>query len=246
MHHLQQVQDDEYAFPYHYVSQFRNGFTQTFYDGWGINYVSTIEFILGRLSEENFSSCVDIGCGDGRLAKEIKSSFPDKRVLGIDYSARAIALAKSMNSSGDYAQIDIINSEVPEQFDLGILMEVFEHINPDDSDKFVAGIAKLLKPRGILYVTVPHINKPVEYKHFRHFTSELLVSCFEKHFKAETVICIEKGRLRKNLIDMILGNRLFILNVGRIRRMLYNYYKTHLFLSAEKDCNRIIVKFIKK
>jgi len=243
MHPLQQVQDDEYSFPYHYVSHFRNGFTQSFYDGWGINYVSTIEFILQKLANENFGSCIDIGCGEGRLTKEIRTSFPNKRVVGIDYSARAITLAKSMNPLGTYVQIDIIEQTMGERFDAGILMEVFEHINPDDADKFVNGIARLINPGGVLFVTVPHVNKPVEYKHFRHFTSQLLIKCFEKQFTAEEVIGIEKGRRRKNLIDTILGNRLFILNVGRIRKYLYNYYKRNLFISPEKDCNRIIVKF---
>lgn len=243
MRSLQQIQDDEYVFPYHYISQFRNGFTQCFYDSWGINYVATIEFLLKKIEQENLTSCIDIGCGDGRLTMEIHNSFPEKRVIGIDYSAKAISLAKNMNPSGNYMQLNIIDQAMDEQFDLGILMEVFEHIDPKENDKFVRGLSKLLRKNGKLFVTVPHVNKPVEYKHFRHFTSETLTKCFEDYFEVEEVIPFEKGKQRKQLIDNLLGNRFFILNSHRARQLLYKYYKDNLFIATEKNCNRLFVKY---
>ncbi len=100
MDEVQIKQDEEYSFPYHYVSRFRDGFSQTFNDTWGINYVSTIEYIIHRLQNENFNSLIDMGCGDGRLTQELAIEFPDKRILGVDYSRRAISLAKSLNLSG--------------------------------------------------------------------------------------------------------------------------------------------------
>ena len=243
MDSLQQLQDDEYSFPYHYISQFRNRFTQNYYDSWGVNYVSTIEFILKKLEKESFNSLVDIGCGDGRLALEIKNNFSSLEILGIDYSKRAIQLAQSMNPYGNYKQLDILTQSVEKKFDVGILMEVFEHINPEMGDEFVQAISKLLKPGGLLYVTVPHINKVVEYKHYRHFSSESLIKCFESGFDVVEVVPFEKGKFRKKVLDFLLGNRLFILNSGKLRTILYRYYKENLFFCAENKCNRIFVKF---
>jgi len=188
MDSLQQLQDDEYSFPYHYISQFRSRFTQNYYDSWGVNYVSTIEFILKKLEKESFNSLVDIGCGDGRLVLEIKNNFSSLEILGIDYSKRAIQLAQSMNPYGDYKQLDILTQSVEKKFDVGVLMEVFEHINPELGEKFVQAIAKLLKPQGLLYVTVPHINKAVEYKHYRHFSSQSLIQCFASRFDVVEVV----------------------------------------------------------
>src|SRR5688572_17116848 len=94
----QHLQDAEYRFPYHYVSQWRPHFTQTFSDSWGINYVSTLEHLLERLGAMRFESLVDVGCGDGRLAREIAAAFPGRDILGVDYSARAIGLARAMNA----------------------------------------------------------------------------------------------------------------------------------------------------
>ncbi len=246
MDNLQQLQDDEYSFPYHYVSQFRNGFTQCYYDSWGINYVSTIEFILDKLKLETFKSIIDIGCGDGRLVYEIQKNFSSPHILGIDYSTRAIQLAKSMNPKGNYLQLDINAQTIEQKFDLAILMEVFEHINPEESEKFIQSIPKLLGTKGILYVTVPHLNKAVEYKHYRHFSTKSLIKCFESYFDVAEIVPFEKGNKQKKILDFLLGNRFFILNSQRVRGLIYNYYKNNLFLSSEESCNRIFVKFIAK
>ncbi|MBD0259380.1 MAG: class I SAM-dependent methyltransferase, partial [Cytophagales bacterium] len=167
---LQQIQDDEYTFPYHYVSQFENNFTQCFNDIWGINYIATIEFMLARLAATPFESLVDVGCGDGRLTYEIQKRFPARTVWGIDYSQRAINLAKAMNPRGNYLQADITQPSSLPAFDAAVLMEVFEHIPPAVAPAFLGGVAGLLKRGGVLFITVPHVNKPVEYKHFRHFS----------------------------------------------------------------------------
>jgi 2-polyprenyl-3-methyl-5-hydroxy-6-metoxy-1,4-benzoquinol methylase len=246
MDQLQQIQDDEYSFPYHYVSQFKNGFTQTFFDNWGINYCATIEFLLHKLNQESAESIIDVGCGDGRLVCELQEAFAEKTISGIDYSTRAIALAKAINPRGDYKQLDIINQELSQQYDMAILMEVFEHIDPSLAIAFVEGIRKLLKPGGKLWVTVPHENKAVEYKHYRHFTGESLVACFEKHFTVNEIIPFEKGKKRKKIIDALLGNRFFILNSNRLKNMIYTYYKKNIFYAAEDNCNRIFVSFTLK
>jgi hypothetical protein len=104
-------------------------------------------------------------------------------------------------------------------------------------------LANLLKPGGILYVSVPHINKPVEYKHYRHFTSESLTKELSQKFETLDVFFIEKRAYRKQLIDCILINSLFILNIRRATEWLYAYYKKNLFLAEnEAVCQRIVVR----
>lgn len=243
---IQKKQNDEYVFPYHYVSDFRTNFTQTFNDTWGINYVSTIEFLIKKLSNENFNSLIDVGCGDGRLVKELMHDFPNKNIWGIDYSEEAISLAQVLNKSGKYQQKDITH-DTEETFDIVTLIEVFEHIPLELADSFIRGVSNHLKSNGILYVTVPHSNKPVEYKHYRHFTVESLVSCFEPHFEVIETIPFESNGYKKKLIDIFLTNRFFILNIRRLKNILYKYYKNNLFfVENEKECNRIFIKFKKK
>ncbi len=247
MQDIQKKQEEEYSFPYHYVSQFRNGFTQTFNDTWGINYVSTIEYLIQRLKNENFNALIDIGCGDGRLVRELSIEFKNKKILGIDYSTQAINLAKILNNNCEYHQADI-TTQIIQKVDLVTLIEVFEHIPPEMADNFVEGICNHLNENGILYMTVPHQNKPVEYKHYRHFSSETISKSFSEKFIIEEIVPFESNGIRKRLIDKLLTNRLFILNNQRIKNYLYKYYKSNLFLlnNNESKCNRLFVKARRK
>lgn len=246
MDNIQKLQDEEYEFPYHYISQFRNGFTQVFNDTWGINYVSTIEYIIERLKDEKFNSLIDVGCGDGRLVRELSIEFPNQAVLGIDYSSQAISLAKIMNKNCQYLQSDI-TCEIVDKVDLITLVEVFEHIPPKKANDFIDGIYNHLNERGVLYITVPHENKSIEYKHYRHFNSRTITECFNEKFYIEEIVPFESNGVVKSIIDRILTNQFFILNNRWLKNRLYNFYKKRLFLvSDERKCNRLLIRAIKK
>lgn len=243
----QQIQEDEYWFPYHYISQYKPAFSQTFNDTWGINYVATIEFLLDQISLLDFESIIDIGCGDGRFTSELQAKYPEKHIVGIDYSPRAIMLAKAMNPKGNYKCVDITNWESDNQFDIAVLMEVFEHVPPECGSEFMHGVAKCLKNDGILLLTVPHSNKPIEYKHYRHFDAISISECIMPYFEVLEIVPFEKICFRKKVLDALLTNRLFILNHQSLRRRLYSVYKEKLFfVSTEKYCKRLFVKAKRK
>ncbi|WP_066355842.1 class I SAM-dependent methyltransferase [Aliarcobacter skirrowii] len=248
MDKIQQLQDSEYNLPYHHISRFRDGFSQTFNDTWGINYVATIEFLLNKLKQENFSSIVDIGCGDGRLTLELHREFRNKsKVIGIDYSRKAIRQARAVVDTDLFKCIDITKEKLDEKFDIALLVEVFEHINPLFANEFINGVANQIKDDGLLFVTVPHINKPVEYKHYRHFSIELITECFKNHFDLIEIIPFERISKRKKFIDIILTNKYFILNHQKMKNILYKYYKEKLFfVKNEHECQRLFIKFKKK
>lgn len=239
------IQESEYAFPYHYIANVGcDGFTQCFNDSWGINYIATIELVLDILREEKFESLVDIGCGDGRLTREIQQAFPRARVVGVDSSRRAIELARVMSPGITFLCTDITASPRLETFELGVLMEVFEHVPPALCSEFVRAIGELLQPGSTLIVTVPHSNKPVEPKHYRHFDTETLIGEFGPLFKADRIIPIEQRSFLFTLIKRALTNRLFVLNNRRIGGWLYRFYKRNLFLASDESrCNRLVVLF---
>ena len=240
---IQTAQEQEYDYPYHYIAQFEGGFTHCAYDTWGLNYVATIEFLLDRLDQHPFSSLLDTGCGDGRLTKEIARRFPRRRIVGIDYSHQAISLAQAMYPQGEFHQLDVTKNEWGDQFDIVTLIEVFEHIDPITQGDFLRNLAKCLKPGGTLYLTVPHVNTPIGYKHFRHFTVPSISGCLAPFFNIVEVMPFEKRSIVKTMIDALLVNRVFILNHKRTRNFLYQYYKSKLFFSgSEKQCGRIFIK----
>lgn len=245
---VQTAQEQEYWFPYHYVSTMPSqGFRQHFVDTWGINYVSTIEFILRAIrNTKNKKYIIDIGCGDGRLTREIKCSFPDCAVTGVDYSQRAINLAKAMNQDIpdiDFFAQDIISKKINMRYDVAILMEVYEHIPLDKTNEFLMGVRSCLRDDGVLFLTVPHINKPLDYKHFQHFSFRSLREQLEPYFNIVEMVPFEKSGLARRILDSILCNRLFVLNNRNILQFLYKLHEKYLFnCETEDQCQRIFVK----
>lgn len=245
---VQTAQEQEYWFPYHYVSVMPTlGFSQHFVDTWGINYVSTIEYVIRSIRKNKTTkSIIDIGCGDGRLTREIKRSFPECEVAGVDYSKRAINLAKAMNQ--DLPEIvffdqDIINKRISKQYDFAILMEVYEHIPLDKTNEFLIGVRSCIKDDGILLLTVPHKNKPLEYKHFQHFTFSALKEQLERHFNIIEMVPFEKKGLARRILNHVLCNRFFVLNNKNLLGFIYKLYGKYLFNCVTEDqCQRIFVK----
>ena len=179
------------------------------------------------------------------MSRELALRFKNRRVLGVDYSERAIGLAKAMNHDLPqlrFEQLDITAPHPLPGSDAAILMEVFEHIPPADAGEFLRGVHSLLVPGGTLLLTVPHVNHALEPKHFRHFTAASLSEALEEQFEIVEIIPFEREGLARKLLNFLLGNRLFILNQGRLRDWLYRYYKQRLFhVESESSCRRLFV-----
>lgn len=239
----QQIQDDDYAFPYHYVPRFQPGYSHTYSWPWGLYYVSAMEFVLERVKALGPHSVADIGTGDGRLVRELSLMLPDARVTGIDYSSRAIQLAKALNPGLDFQCIDIIGGDVSETFDVLTLIEVFEHIPPELTGRFVAALRRLIRDEGTLIVTVPHSNINVTKKHFQHFSRETLQAHLSSHFAMEECVFLDQQSRMVGWIRLLLENRYFILTHWGLRNRLYTLYK-HFFLVSKEEarCGRLFMR----
>ena len=242
----QKIQDIEYEFPYHYVPRFRDGYIGHYNWLWSMKYISVVDWVLDKLGKENFDSITDVGCGDGRLSRELTASFADKRVLGIDYSDKAITLAKCMNPGINYKCVDIIAEKDLDRSDIITLIEVFEHIPLDNCADFVEALSRMLGDKGQIFMTVPHKNKPLNKKHFQHFTFDSLDKYFGKYFEAEEIIYIEDMGLKSLFLHRVLSNSFFVLNNQKMLDRLYAYYKKNLLITSEPRCGRLFVRYRKK
>lgn len=248
---IQVNQESEYCFPYHYVSKMPSvGFTQHFVDSWGINYISTIDFLLKKIGSLSLNSLIDIGCGDGRLTREIHMRFPNIKLKGIDYSHKAITLAKAMNQDFlniEYETADVSIHQFQKKYDAAILMEVFEHIPIEETDAFLSGVHRTLKAGGTLLLTVPHINKKVEYKHFQHFSIASISNFLSPHFYISEAIPFEKKGVLRHLLSRLLCNNFYVLNNKKFLSYLYKFHEKYLFNCAdENECQRIFIKAVAK
>ena len=123
---------------------------------------------------------------------------------------------------------------------------MFEHIPLDDCDNFVKGLVSLLNEEGRIYLTVPHKNKAVSEKHFQHFDYKSLTDYFEEYFRIEEVVFFDKLTKWNRILNLILVNKLFILNNRYLNNLLYKLYRKHFFFTKEKKCGRIYLKLVKK
>ncbi len=240
----QLIQEEEYSFPYHYIPEYKN-FTQSHNWTWGINYIAAIELILNKVKEVQVDSIIDIGCGDGRLTREIFKNINDN-VIGIDYSSKAINIAKSLNPNIDFINKDISKDSLNNKYDLAVMIEVFEHIPIDQCENFIKGISNIINPNGALLLTVPHKNKPLQDKHFQHFDSDLINNYFEKYFEIEELIFFDKKTKLTKVLKIVLSNKLYILNNQKLKNIIYKTFKNHCFETSEDRCLRLFAKLKRK
>ena len=246
----QQVQDNFYQFPYHYAVQFKQHFSMVYLFDWGLNYASAVELLLEKIENtKNRDSIIDIGCGEGRLSRELCLKFPKAKVTGVDYSKRPIQLAKALNYELDieFIKANIIEDTLSQKYHVATLMEVYEHIEPTRALLFLKGVYNALGKGGILHLTVPHKNTPVAPHHFRHFSVKTLTEELEKFFEIIEVVPFEKISPKRKWLMRIFANKFFILNHKKWNNWLYNYYKRKLFyVNSESECQRIYVQCKKR
>lgn len=203
---VQLIQELQYQYPYHYIPDIVDGnFRQSNYWSWGMHYLGGLELILSQLSKLTFNSLIDVGCGDGRFLREVHNRFNHVKLLGVDYSYSAIQLAKAFNPSIIYNCLDITRDSLQESYDIATLIEVLEHIPPSEVPLFLESVRKLISPSGFLIVTVPHINKPLNPKHYQHFSANSLCSTLSGSFSVEFIMPFERLSRFNNYLMRLLG-----------------------------------------
>ncbi len=246
----QQAQEDQYEFPYHWLPSFSaDGRLISFGKNleWALEYQSYISTICDFAKTISPKRILDVGCGDGRVTDMVFRSVENIDLcLGVDYSERAIAFAKMFADRRITFSCRRLD-EIEDNFDLVSLIEVYEHIPPSESASFIKTVGSKVKSGGYLIVSVPSTNIPVNEKHYRHFSKDVLInevatsSGLEMH---KLYFCHSKSRF-SNLLRKILINRLWTLNESHLQKFLINLYSRKLKHAKETDCSHIVCVFIK-
>lgn len=122
-------------------------------------HVSKFERVLDYLPERPNQSILDVGCFAGTFL----SLVPEHRFahqLGVDILPSQIAYANAnygtpFRSFRHIAKISELSS-LEEQFDCVTIIEVIEHLRPDEIRALFDGIVDRLKPGGKLVLTTPN------------------------------------------------------------------------------------------
>jgi cyclopropane fatty-acyl-phospholipid synthase-like methyltransferase len=113
---------------------------------------------------------LEVGCGMGNISSRMRKYWPEATITGIDISTMSIQLAQKLFGDGklNFKESILTPNTFDEQFDLIIFMDVYEHIAVTDRPEVHAALAKFIKNKGRLILTVPTphnlkwslINKP--------------------------------------------------------------------------------------
>lgn len=223
----QELQESRYQFPYHHLPRYGpDGFQQGLSYRGGYLYISYLGFVMQLLERRPFHSLLDVGCGDGRLVAEIMSRFAPERVVGIDTSQRAILLARAMCSQGEFRAGDVTDSRLePGPFDVVTLIEVLEHVRPDQAPTLMAAVAERLRPAGRLIVTVPTTRADLNPKHYRHFDLESLIEAVGDGFSLVENYYLNRDSSWVRTIDRLLTNRFFAVREPRLLAWWQRHYE---------------------
>jgi SAM-dependent methyltransferase len=239
----QQAQEDAYEFPYHYICTM-DPFSCVRADTWGVQYMAFANHLIERLQKMRFLSIADIGCGDGRLLSEISKRIKGVQVTGIDYSNRAIALANALNPGLEFISRDI--SELANEgrrYDIVTLIEVLEHVPPESRKEFVTSLSKLVNPEGLIIISVPHLNRPPDERHYQHFDLKALSAALAPQLEIIEATFVEpvSPPFALGLAMRLLANRFFSIAHPKFQQKIFDWYKRNFVVSMESACYRIVV-----
>jgi 2-polyprenyl-3-methyl-5-hydroxy-6-metoxy-1,4-benzoquinol methylase len=117
---------------------------------------------VSKILSENFKNVLEIGCGDGFGAPVVAQSVDMLTCVDIDplqIKDNQMRLADFKNI--EFIKHDFISSEIPNiLFDACFMLDVLEHIYPEEENIFIDNIIKNLEAEAVCIVGVP--NKDAE------------------------------------------------------------------------------------
>ncbi len=101
------------------------------------------------------SLLIDIGCATGQFLSVIEGHA--KSITGVEAAPQLADIARESNPSAEIIPKPLEEAELPDNyFDVVTLWEVLEHAF--DPKVFVGIVSRILKPNGLLFVSVPNIE----------------------------------------------------------------------------------------
>ncbi len=119
------------------------------------------EKILEGLDLNNGGNIIDVGCGDGFFLYLLSNLSVKVTLTGFDDDKIVLSNARKNLGSEKIKLLDGTAVDMPfsnNVFDKAIMTEVLEHI--DDDKKALSEVYRILKPNGVLVLTVPNYNFP--------------------------------------------------------------------------------------
>jgi 3' terminal RNA ribose 2'-O-methyltransferase Hen1 len=139
--------------------------------------------VVGVLRDAGAKSVLDLGCGEGKLVRELLEEPRFERIAGMDVSHRALERARARlrierMPERKAARLSLLHGSLTyrdrrlEGFDAATLVEVIEHLDPDRLGALERNVFEFARP-GVVVVTTPNVEFNVRFERlpvarFRH------------------------------------------------------------------------------
>jgi SAM-dependent methyltransferase len=120
------------------------------------------------LSLKGRRTCVEYGCGLGRITRSLAPHF--ERTVGVDISAAHLALARKLAEQAgiagiEWLQLPTIDSlELLPEADLIYSVIVLQHNPPPVIERILTRFARILRPGGVAFFQVPTYRADYEFR----------------------------------------------------------------------------------
>ena len=154
-------------------------------------FVPRVDRVLDLCSKYDVStnSLIEIGAGFGTFCGELKKRNLFSRVVAVEPTPDLAATCRGRGVEVIESPVERIQLQKDELFDVVVSFEVIEHLfNPK---AFVANMARLLKPGGIILLVCPNgrgfdietlgvLSNSVDHEHLNYFNPESLGGLLER------------------------------------------------------------------
>jgi len=116
--------------------------------------------ILGLLKKHYAEPPIlDVGCGIGEMVNKLSKIYPQKQIMGTDFSAESVKICRSKYPNLIFSQYDILNfpRNNSKRYNTVICSEVLEHLS--DVSLAINNLKTLLNKNGLLIISVPYQMK---------------------------------------------------------------------------------------
>lgn len=141
-----------------------------------------LERVIAWLRAHDVRSVMDLGCGRGVLLARLLAEPALRRLVGVDVSAEALAMARQhvLPESGEQ-RVELLNASFTDPalplsgLDAGIMLETIEHLEPGRLSELERAVFGTYRP-GLMIVTTPNVEynplfglSPGEFRDPEHY-----------------------------------------------------------------------------